>query len=82
VPGLYQKVLNSSLLFPGFESFDETLTIAHHNYLAKINLEITLASKRSNDSMSRVTAVTALFLPLSLFTSLMGINVKVLNIYY
>lgn len=59
----------------GFESFEESLNYAHSNYLAKINLEITVASRRSNESMRLITGVTAMFLPLSLFTSLMGVNV-------
>lgn len=34
----------------GFESWDETLTLTTSNYLAKIDLSLTLASKRSNDT--------------------------------
>jgi len=48
--------------------FEETLIRAHSNYLAQINIEITLATNDTNDIANKLSVLGTVFLPLSLIS--------------
>lgn len=54
-----------------------TLSRAHSNYLASISIEITQSSNRTNDTMTKLTALASVLLPLNVITGLWGMNVRV-----
>jgi magnesium transporter len=57
--------------------FEETLIRAHSNYLAQINIEITLATNDTNDIANKLSVLGTVFLPLSLISGMWGMNVLV-----
>ena len=56
---------------------DTTLTRAHSNYLAQINIEQSRTAIEANESMTRLTAIASILVPLNIITGLWGMNVKV-----
>lgn len=56
---------------------DTTLTRAHSNYLAQINIEHSQTSMKANEGMARLTAIASIIVPLNVITGLWGMNVKV-----
>lgn len=59
------------------EEYAETLNRSHANYLAQISIELGEASNRLNIVMKKISAVAALFLPVSIVAGLWGMNVPV-----
>ncbi|KAI9010625.1 hypothetical protein DFJ74DRAFT_685097 [Hyaloraphidium curvatum] len=59
------------------QHYDSTLTRAHANYLATINLEITISSHKTSDVVMRISVVGAVLVPLNIITSAFGMNVTV-----
>lgn len=56
---------------------DDLLTRSHANYLAHIQLQMTISGSRMNDIMGRLNGIAGLLLPLTLVTGLWGMNVPV-----
>lgn len=57
--------------------YDRILHRAHTNYLAQVNLELTQTYNLTNNVMNRLTFLATVHIPLTLITSLWGMNVKV-----
>lgn len=55
----------------------ENLNQAHNNYLTKVQIEIAEASSRTDAFMNRITVIASLLGPLTLISSVWGMNVKV-----
>jgi magnesium transporter len=57
--------------------FDNGLTRCHTHYLAQINIEITQASNKGNDLVTKMTFLASMLLPMNVVTGLWGMNVPV-----
>jgi Mg2+ and Co2+ transporter CorA len=55
----------------------ENLNQTHNNYLTKVQIEIAEASGRTDEFMNRITVIASLLGPLTLVSSIWGMNVKV-----
>lgn len=55
----------------------ETLRSLNSVYLAKVSIELAVASNEMNVVMRRLAALSAIFLPLTLISGIMGMNVQV-----
>ncbi|KAL3901570.1 MAG: hypothetical protein SGCHY_000507 [Lobulomycetales sp.] len=55
----------------------KALSRSHSNYLARVSIEITRASNKTNDAVVWVTALAGVLIPLNVVTGLWGMNVKV-----
>jgi len=55
----------------------ETLGSLNTLYLAKVSIELAVASNHMNVIMRRLSALSAIFLPLTLISGIMGMNVRV-----
>lgn len=56
---------------------DTTLTRCHSNYLAQISIEITQSSIKANESVTKLTALASILVPLNIITGIWGMNVHV-----
>jgi magnesium transporter len=53
------------------------LSRAHSNYLAQINIHMTERAERTNDVLGKLTVLGTIMLPMSVVTSMWGMNVRV-----
>ncbi|OLY83784.1 Magnesium transporter ALR2 [Smittium mucronatum] len=56
---------------------EQVLSRAYSNYLAKISIELTQSSNRTNDVVAKLSVLASVLIPLNLITGLWGMNVKV-----
>ncbi|PVU94026.1 hypothetical protein BB561_002864 [Smittium simulii] len=56
---------------------EAVLSRAYSNYLAKISLELTESSNRTNDVIAKLSILASVLIPLNLITGLWGMNVPV-----
>ncbi|OMJ10516.1 putative metal ion transporter, partial [Smittium culicis] len=56
---------------------EQVLSRAYSNYLAKISIELTESSNRTNDVIAKLSILASVLIPLNLITGLWGMNVKV-----
>lgn len=59
------------------DHYSETLNRSHNNYLAQISIELNAASNRMDNVVKKLTAAAFFLLPLSLISSIWGMNVPV-----
>lgn len=59
------------------EHYSETLNRSHNNYLAQISIELNAASNRMDSVVKRLTGAAFFMLPLSLISSIWGMNIPV-----
>lgn len=59
------------------DHYSETLNRSHNNYLAQISIELNAASNRMDVVVKKLTAAAFFLLPLSLISSIWGMNVPV-----
>ncbi|PVV04722.1 hypothetical protein BB560_000765 [Smittium megazygosporum] len=56
---------------------EAVLSRSYSNYLAKISIELTESSNRTNDVMAKLSILASVLIPLNLITGLWGMNVPV-----
>ncbi|PVU91264.1 hypothetical protein BB559_004209 [Furculomyces boomerangus] len=56
---------------------EAVLSRAYSNYLAKISIELTESSNRTNDVIAKLSILASVLIPLNLITGLWGMNVPV-----
>lgn len=59
------------------DHYSETLNRSHNNYLAQISIELNAASNRMDNVVKKLTGAAFFMLPLSLISSIWGMNVPV-----
>ena len=57
--------------------YEAVISRAHGNYLAKISIELTETSNRTNDVVAKLSALASVLVPLNVVTGLWGMNVPV-----
>ncbi|KAJ1920960.1 CorA metal ion transporter [Mycoemilia scoparia] len=57
--------------------YEAVISRAHSNYLAKISIELTETSNRTNDVVAKLSALASILVPLNVVTGLWGMNVPV-----
>ncbi|KAJ3055757.1 CorA metal ion transporter [Rhizophlyctis rosea] len=77
--GLYFDSLQdrTASMVAHLKGYERNLAGSYSEYLAAINVDVTASSKRLNDIMRKLTGVASVLVPLTLLTSLMGMNVRV-----
>jgi len=57
--------------------YEKILARSHSNYLAQISIEMAKANNDTNDTLSRLTILGTILIPMNLVTGLWGMNVLV-----
>jgi len=57
--------------------YEKILARSHSNYLALISIEMAKANNNTNDTLSRLTVLGTILIPMNLVTGLWGMNVLV-----
>ena len=57
--------------------FEKMLSRAHSNYLAQISVDSIAQGNRTNDTLSKITLLATILVPLNLVSGLFGMNVNV-----
>ncbi|KAI9687552.1 MAG: Mg(2+) transporter [Bathelium mastoideum] len=57
--------------------FEKMLSRAHSNYLAQISVDSITQGNRTNDTLSKITLLATILVPLNLVCGLFGMNVRV-----
>lgn len=76
---LYMRDIQDHVLtmVQNLDHYSETLNRSHNNYLAQISIELNAASNRMDSVVKKLTAAAFFLLPLSLMSSIWGMNVPV-----
>ncbi|CAO3652998.1 unnamed protein product [Cunninghamella echinulata] len=84
-----QKALNEVLLYIGdvqdhlvtmmqnVQHYSRILSRAHTNYLAQVNVDLSMTYRTTNAVMNRLTFLGTMFIPIIFLCGLFGMNVKV-----
>ncbi|KAJ1916460.1 Mg(2+) transporter [Mycoemilia scoparia] len=56
---------------------ERILSRANANYMSRVNLQMSIASQKTNKIVGRLTFVTVLFLPMNLVTGIWNMNIQV-----
>jgi magnesium transporter len=57
--------------------YEKILSRSHSNYLAQISIEMAKANNDTNDTLSRLSVLGTILVPMNLVTGLWGMNVLV-----
>jgi len=57
--------------------YEKILSRSHSNYLAQISIEMAKANNDTNETLSRLTVLGTILVPMNLVTGLFGMNVLV-----
>ncbi|KAI9704687.1 MAG: Mg(2+) transporter [Bogoriella megaspora] len=77
--GLYLSDIQDHVvtMMSNLNHFEKMLSRAHSNYLGQISVESITQGNRTNDTLSKITLLATILVPLNLVCGLFGMNVKV-----